>query len=273
MRLDDNALRTVFRCFDLDNSGGIDLGELQSAIHVLGISVSKSKVAEMFFEADADGSGEIDFEEFRSVIEKGDGGQLASIIHKMHDDEACRDVVRERTRPKTMLPGPLQEQLDRVREERQWFSGLHMNSAHAAAKAKQSGYIDDQSVYIRLEAPVARASVGPRASPDRVSAQLPLSPNRAARRMLPSLEVETLRDTSPVRGPGLRRIFGANASAMSPGRTVMDSPNHRRRMLGMLAQSPADPYYPSPGGGRSTSMPMRRPAFYGAAVAPSCGSP
>ena len=64
MRLDDEALRTVFRCFDMDHSGGIDLNELHSAISLLGIPhMSKQKVEKMFADADEDGNGEIDFDE------------------------------------------------------------------------------------------------------------------------------------------------------------------------------------------------------------------
>ena len=69
MRLDDDALRTVFRCFDMDHSGGIDLQELHSAIALLGIPhMTKQKVEKMFGDADQDGNGEIDFGEVRIVF-------------------------------------------------------------------------------------------------------------------------------------------------------------------------------------------------------------
>ena len=64
MGVDRSSLATVFKCFDLDHSGGISLEELQSAVVTLGIpNCPKSKVAKMFFDADIDGSGEIDFDE------------------------------------------------------------------------------------------------------------------------------------------------------------------------------------------------------------------
>ena len=77
------AMRTVFDCFDLDKSGGIDLQELQSAVQVMGISITAAQVAKVFREADADNSGEIDFDEFTSILRRSDGGAIARLIHKM----------------------------------------------------------------------------------------------------------------------------------------------------------------------------------------------
>ena len=60
--MNDSTLRTVFRAFDIDNSGGIDLVELQSAIAVIGVPITRPRVAAMFREADTDNSGQIDCE-------------------------------------------------------------------------------------------------------------------------------------------------------------------------------------------------------------------
>ena len=43
------ALRTVFECFDIDNSGGIDLIEMQTAMKVLGIPCTDQKVKDMLY--------------------------------------------------------------------------------------------------------------------------------------------------------------------------------------------------------------------------------
>lgn len=56
---DRERLAVVFRCFDTDSSGGIDLQELKAACNVLGYAAPPSKIEEMFCEADVDGSGEV----------------------------------------------------------------------------------------------------------------------------------------------------------------------------------------------------------------------
>ena len=99
VNLDVAAMRTVFQCFDVNKLGGIDLQELQSAVKVLGISINPREVAKMFHAADTDGSGEVDFDEFTAIMHKSDGGAFARMIRKVHEDEACRDIMRSRMRP------------------------------------------------------------------------------------------------------------------------------------------------------------------------------
>ena len=91
-----DALRGVFETFDRNGSGGIDLEELEAAFKVLGVPVSKAHAEKMLAEADLDGSGEIGFEEFCAVLDKGDGGHLAHLIHKTLADRGAREDVKER---------------------------------------------------------------------------------------------------------------------------------------------------------------------------------
>jgi len=219
--MNEGALRMVFSIFDVDKSGGISLEELQSAVKVLGIqNCPPSKVAQMFADADDDKSGEIDFEEFCGVIDKGDGGALARIIQKVVEDKAIRDIMRERCRP-TPGAGKLSEQLEKVRAERQWMSNLQMISAHDIVEARKMGYASDSSTFVgnAHEAHVPRVTDGV------------LSPDRAARRMMPALGEETAALVAPAAlRPGLRRLF--NSHSASPG----ESPVTQRRRLGMQNQ-------------------------------------
>ncbi|KOO31010.1 calcium-binding protein cml37 [Chrysochromulina tobinii] len=100
VNLDVAAMRTVFQCFDVNKSGGIDLQELQSAVKVLGISINPREVAKMFHAADTDGSGEVDFDEFTAIMHKSDGGAFARMIRKrsrsqlsLHDTQWSRSQL------------------------------------------------------------------------------------------------------------------------------------------------------------------------------------
>ena len=230
MRLDDEALQTVFRCFDMDHSGGIDINELQQAISLLGIPhMTKQKVEKMFADADEDGSGEIDFDEFRHVVEVGDGGQLARIIEKVAEDQTVRDIMKQRCRPTEGRAAVLCEQLARVKEERQWFNKLHMLTCRQQVDSANLGYVNDRSVYTGAKTGSLFAAPSP-PSQSRASRQSPsqshqLPSARAAQSMLGSdslhesdeLELapfESPRSVVPGATPrsnGLRRIFGTHA--------------------------------------------------------------
>lgn len=61
-------LKDIFAMFDKDNSGSIDVNELESMVSSLGISATKDDLNEMIAEADIDKSGTIEFEEFKTLI-------------------------------------------------------------------------------------------------------------------------------------------------------------------------------------------------------------
>jgi len=265
--MDEHAMRSVFRAFDLDHSGGIDLDELQSAVKVLKVFIPPARVAQMFREVDGDRSGEIDYEEFLAILQKGDCGALARVINKMIEDESLRDIVRCRTRPNTLPPSPLEEQLARVREEREWMSSLHMNTVQAQVRAAKSGYQGDTTVYTDQG---KGASPSPKPSPVRVTDRLQLSAARSSRCMLPASEEGGAPfEPSPTRGPGLRRLWGASSGVGSLSR----SPSHglispglglhspsRRRLVAAAQQYPVPDvgHAPPPPGGRSASLPTHR---------------
>ena len=62
----EDYLKTAFRMFDTDNSGKIDNEEVVALIsgEELGNLVSKDAIRAAMAEIDANGDGEIDFEEF-----------------------------------------------------------------------------------------------------------------------------------------------------------------------------------------------------------------
>jgi len=71
-------LRKFFLEADVDGSGFLDAGELYNAINKMGTEVSKDDVIELMMELDADGNGQIDIDEFTSLVSLGDQIQFRS---------------------------------------------------------------------------------------------------------------------------------------------------------------------------------------------------
>lgn len=71
---DEFELREAFKCIDLDGNGFISRDELKDAVRKImstDSKVSVQDVEEMMREADTDGNGLIDFDEFvRVLVEK-----------------------------------------------------------------------------------------------------------------------------------------------------------------------------------------------------------
>ena len=64
----DEELKLAFDAIDTDKSGDIELDELRTAIRAIKTSTDDEAVAQMLKIADADGSGSIDFEEFKELM-------------------------------------------------------------------------------------------------------------------------------------------------------------------------------------------------------------
>ncbi|CBY17793.1 unnamed protein product [Oikopleura dioica] len=64
----EETLRETFQLFDTDGSGKISSSELKQVMEKLGDHLTDSQIQAMIKEADADGDGEIDFEEFVRMV-------------------------------------------------------------------------------------------------------------------------------------------------------------------------------------------------------------
>jgi hypothetical protein len=76
-------LRMVFDKFDTDKSGAVSMDEMKQMIKTLKLPFSDEQLAQLMKEADPDGSGQIEFEEFVAVLQKQikDGkGDLAGVV-------------------------------------------------------------------------------------------------------------------------------------------------------------------------------------------------
>lgn len=65
-----NEFREIFNLVDKDGGGSISKAELSELLDTLGIEATPEEVDAMVNEIDADGSGEIDFEEFVAVMSR-----------------------------------------------------------------------------------------------------------------------------------------------------------------------------------------------------------
>jgi len=63
-----DELRAAFNMFDKDGSGQISIQELKQVMHSLGERLTDRELEEMIHEADNNGDGEINFEEFCKMM-------------------------------------------------------------------------------------------------------------------------------------------------------------------------------------------------------------
>ena len=61
-------IKLAFKMFDADGSGSISKEELRDALTQAGNKISEAEFNELFDETDADGSGEIDYGEFVTML-------------------------------------------------------------------------------------------------------------------------------------------------------------------------------------------------------------
>ena len=85
-----DEVRKVFRSFATDNSGAIDADELREAMAALGQEPSEEELMLLIEEADEDGSGEIEFEEFLPLIKS-----LGDWIRQMNAKKAHLQMLKD----------------------------------------------------------------------------------------------------------------------------------------------------------------------------------
>jgi len=73
--------KQVFSKFDVDGSGLVSIDELKSMLKQLGIEKSDAEVEDIMKEADPDGSGEIDFDEFCHIMQNEAFGDFGAIVN------------------------------------------------------------------------------------------------------------------------------------------------------------------------------------------------
>merc|ERR1712228_410898 len=70
-KMSDDEMKSVFDEFDEDGGGSIDAQELQNAMKKMGQALSMDEVNDLILKIDANGDGEVDFDEFKVMATKG----------------------------------------------------------------------------------------------------------------------------------------------------------------------------------------------------------
>jgi len=65
-----SEFREIFNLVDLDKGGSIDQGEVMQLMKTLGLRPNRAELAAMVDEIDQDGNGEVDFDEFVTVMSR-----------------------------------------------------------------------------------------------------------------------------------------------------------------------------------------------------------
>ena len=81
----DKLLRETFDMYDADGSGDIDQSELKTLMAQLGFDLSDEELSNMVAEVDVDGNGEIDFEEFVQLFKgtpRGNEGKSNTPVYQ-----------------------------------------------------------------------------------------------------------------------------------------------------------------------------------------------
>merc|ERR1712055_1103311 len=65
---EESDLREAFKIFDRDKDGFISMKELKKVASMLGTMLSKEELDEFMAEADSDGNGKLDYDEFVKML-------------------------------------------------------------------------------------------------------------------------------------------------------------------------------------------------------------
>eukprot|EP01062_Namystynia_karyoxenos_P033114 TRINITY_DN24377_c0_g1_i1.p1 TRINITY_DN24377_c0_g1~~TRINITY_DN24377_c0_g1_i1.p1 ORF type:complete len:1536 (+),score=449.81 TRINITY_DN24377_c0_g1_i1:100-4608(+) len=91
----------MFRTFDKDGSGTIDTDELREVMNCLGVRVSDDELRELQMTVDTNNSGEIEFDEFLVLMKQYKESCRFRVLNK---NEFAAQHIRSATRSKKVLP-------------------------------------------------------------------------------------------------------------------------------------------------------------------------
>jgi len=97
--LDESEQQRLFDAFDIDRSGTISRQEFRQVVADLGLAIPSDELTQLVREADVDQSGELDFDEFSSLLGKAvEGGATVAGRFASEVSKASRDMYTESPR-------------------------------------------------------------------------------------------------------------------------------------------------------------------------------
>ncbi|XP_050387418.1 calmodulin-like [Argentina anserina] len=98
--LSEKQLKEAFRVFDKDQNGFISADELRHVMASLGESLTDQQIDQMVHEADIDGDGQINYQEFVKVmlakkVHSSSRGSTSSKGHRKTKKRSCRQCIRQ----------------------------------------------------------------------------------------------------------------------------------------------------------------------------------
>jgi plastin-1 len=88
-----NQYREIFKLFDRDGSGTIDIQEMRSVLNELGKKVDNKELEKLMNDLDNDGSGEIDFDEFLKGMERLDQLTAAPDVFQTEEEQPKQEKI------------------------------------------------------------------------------------------------------------------------------------------------------------------------------------
>merc|ERR1712010_422129 len=89
-------IREAFNLFDADQSGAIDIRELEAAMRALGFEIKKEELKKMIADIDSSGDGDIDFGEFLEMMTgkmgEKDSREDIEKVFKLFDDDSTGKI-------------------------------------------------------------------------------------------------------------------------------------------------------------------------------------
>ena len=127
-------LKETFEMFDLDGSGLIDMEEFKHVVDAMGEPFTAEELRAAFDEMDEDGSGEVDFGEFRTWWngQMGKGGAKVQLLKvKLKAYRAMRVLIGAEINQQTRRQIVLENKADVMRDARVWWRENRIKPPHS----------------------------------------------------------------------------------------------------------------------------------------------
>lgn len=201
-------LRPIFDRFDVDGSGAVSTDEMGRLVTALKMPMTDEELARLMVDADPDGSGEIDFEEFVAALKSqlgGGGGGLASVFMNVSSSLGWMNPISwfsssSKQEPGAQVPAEQQPQTQTPVAERRSLavdrrsSAVDRRSSSVDERRSSAGSVSEGEAATPVRA--STASLASSATPAR-SATPPRTGTMRKAAAAGSASTETATETAP----------------------------------------------------------------------------